>query len=474
MLEVFSQQLRASPRITGDEIETHDRPTIVLPREMTLPRAHEIIGQKIEESKQVTAFTRIFKYRPDDGAHAAAIVLKRRYGITVGRPVPQMFGPPKPPEYRTIAIGPGKTTEVPWGRIEIPSLPGAQIDLAAASSEDGVVFAAQAQCPKMHKGEIEQLFDAIDAELRTNSIYRGHALVGASKLEFLDTSKFDPTKIVFSSEVTDVLSNALMGPLMHADAMKRNGLGLKRSILLYGDYGTGKSSIGLWTAQVAERHGWTFLMAKPGRDSITDVMRTARLYQRAVVFVEDIDGAGGVGDSTKVSELLENFDGITAKGAEVIMVLTTNHIERVHKGMLRPGRLDYTVEVGPLDQTGVTRLIQVVCGENLEDDIDYDSIYAEMDAFLPAFVKEAIDRAKTWAVNRTNGDTTWKLSTADLVSAARSLRQQLDLLRGAGEGRPTPVLDVALTELVRSSTEGVRVLDEDGDLAYQLAKPATK
>lgn len=106
------------------------------------------------------------------------------------------------------------------------------------------------------------------------------------------------------------------------------------------------------------------------------MLRTARLYQPAVVFIEDIDYRANNGESDAVTELLEAFDGITSKGGELQIVMTTNHLDRIHKGMLRPGRLDAVVHIGALDRNGVERLCRVVIDEShLDKEVDFDAVW---------------------------------------------------------------------------------------------------
>src|SRR5690606_28823264 len=143
------------------------------------------------------------------------------------------------------------------------------------------------------------------------------------------------------------------------------------------------------TALEATQHGWTFISARPGRDKIEDVLRTARLYQPAVVFVEDIDNATSPGEDDHVTKLLDAFDGITAKGGELMIVMTTNHVEWINKGMLRPGRLGAVIESAQLDAAGIGRMVKAVgVPEKLDAKVDYTKVTEAMEGFLPAFVRE--------------------------------------------------------------------------------------
>lgn len=463
--------------ITDEDIKFHQdgQTCITLPQGTTYEHAIEILVAKKEEEENVVAISRKYLYRPDDGAAAAAYVLKDRYGITLGKEMKLPFGMTKPPQLRSVAISCDDTIQAPWDIVEIPIIKGAEIRLMATQDDDwGPVFFVAVETPKKHRKEVDALLDALGEHLREHSIYRGKAVVGASRLDFLDTRKFDPTKICFSDHVNEMLENALFGPIRNADAFVADGIPLRRAILLHGPYGTGKSSIGLKTAQIAEKYGWTFLMGKTGADSVKTVLQTAKLYQRCVVFVEDIDTQATTDDPQRIAQLLEAFDGVTSNGTEIILVMTTNHVDRIHKGLMRPGRLDFMVEVGALDRNGIEHLIRaVVKPGQLFPDIDFDLVFKSMEGFEPAFVKATADRAKTWALNRTGGDPDYLLVTEDFVGAAESLREQLRLLNEAHEGIPQPAIETAFRSLIEDVMEGLEVVDDD-DYKQVVKIPVSK
>lgn len=459
--------------ITGDEVEFHDSSKIVLPRGTTFERAFKILKRLQEEAETPTTFERKYLYRADDGAHATFQVIKAKYGMLMGKPQQTFFGL-VPAETKTIQTGVGISMQIPVGLIEIPVFPGLQLYVGETRDRDyGDVFCLKAMGPRKFKDDMEDLFDAVEMYLAGNSIYRGHAIIGASDPEFLDLRAFKREQVVFSDEVHRTLEGTLFAPIRHTDAMRREGVPLKRALLLYGPYGTGKTSTGQMTAQTATENGWTFVSARPGIDKVEDVLKTARLYQPAVVFVEDIDGAASSGEADDVTKLLDAFDGITAKGGEIVVLMTTNHLDRIHKGMLRPGRLDAVVHIGSLDRNGIERLIKtVVASGKLAADVDYDAVAEAMDGFFPAFVRESITRAVTFAINRLEGKVDYVIDTPDLVDAAHSLIPQLQALHDAGEGERRPTLSVAFEEAMVKSVKQVALEIPGAPLGRLIDAPA--
>lgn len=152
--------------------------------------------------------------------------------------------------------------------------------------------------------------------------------------------------------------------------------------------------------------------------------------------------------------MLDAFDGIVAKGGELVVVMTTNRIERIHKGMFRPGRLDALIPIEGLDRGSVEDLVKVyVTGGQLED-VNYDEVYAAMEEFSPAFVREAVTRATSVALARVDGRPQYNITTGDLVTAANTLRPQLEQMQAANEGEAVPTLEAALGGTLRRSLDG--------------------
>lgn len=456
LMLMTSGGMMGNPIITGDEVEFNKDGKISLPEGMTYEKAMTVLERLHDDAETFTNFTRDFSYRPNDGAVATSRVLSKRFGMVLGEAIDMGFFGTRPPESKTVYTDHDTKVQVPWGRISIPALEGVELTLCQShgSRSGGALFHIHVEAAKKHTKVIESIFDDIDTELKTNSIYRGKAMSGSKELEFIDVSTFNAGEIVFSTEVSEQLEAGIWSLLRYTDTFREEGLRTKRTALLTGPYGTGKSSAGLMTAQIAVANGWTFLSAKPGVDNIDDVLETAKLYQPAVVFAEDVDTQTSSSDDDEVSTMLDAFDGITAKGGELVVVMTTNHKERIHKGMLRPGRLDSIIEINSLDRGSIERLIRVVVPQGkLSDSVDFDKVAEAMTGFYPAFVREAVERAKTFAVSRGKGGRNYMLDTVDLENAAHSLRPQLEMLNDAAEGEIRPSLETALGGVVVAAAQ---------------------
>lgn len=430
--------------------------------------AIDFLKSHIAQQEKVHAITRTFKYRMYDVAYAVQQTLKQVFGTTgLGKDTQTMFGP-IPPRFETINIGVSQTAQVPQGEISMPAIDGTIHVGADRDRELGVIGSVTVECPRKYRGHVEGFFTAVEDYLAKHSIYRGKAIDGAEKPNFLDTSNIDPKAVVYSDTVLRELSVHLWSPIKHTETLRKLRQPVKRAVLLEGPYGTGKSLAGYLTAQQAQANGWTFIFCRPG-DNLDDAMRTAQLYAPAVVFFEDIDVVADESNPQRISKLLDSFDGITGKGVEIIAVMTTNHVDKIHKGMLRPGRMDAVVHIGELDANGVRKLIQSkIPASSLADDIDYAAVAQSVTGYMPAFVSEVVGRAFRYALDDNDGNPAVRLNTASFVDAANGLRAHFNLMNDAHEGRVKPTVDSALTDVVTGALERLSVRDSDDDRTYGI------
>lgn len=442
----------------AEEDFLHEGDKLIIPERMTLNQAEQFIRQTRKREEQETSFMRQFNYRPWDGGIATWNVLKRTFGAVghQAQTVEGFFTEDIKPRVITIPTGPHSYSQVPWGDLTVPYLPGVVLTLDQSGHEDyGIVFVVHAIGPRKYRTQIEGLFTLIQKELEENSLYRGKAIDGAMMANFIDLSAVDPRKVHYTEQVFADLEANIYSPLRYSDQNRELSLPLKRAILIHGQFGTGKTLAAYLTGQVATENKWTFLFARPGKDDLLHVMQTARLYQPAVVFFEDMDLVASPDgqDGDAMTKMLDIFDGITAKGTEIMIILTTNHPEKIHKGMLRAGRLDAVIQIGSLDRSGIEGMVKSNAPEGkLAADLDYDEIYDAMSDLLPSFVKEAIDRAIRYALARTSGRTSdIKLTTQDFVRAAYGLQPQLKMMEDAHETHNHEALGEALKSKVQET-----------------------
>jgi len=466
-------------------IRTHEKTYIAKPIPMSAAQHADVAVKAAKAEEEITSFPKMFNYRPWDGANAFQVALMRAFGSSGnGVATRGMFGS-TPPQKVEIEIGYGETTQVPWGDVEFTLLDGTFSLGGINDPEFGSLFVITFTGPKKYEAEVHGIYKLIEDELVNNSIYKGKSFTGADMPKFLDPTSVDRDKVVYEKNVERSIIGLMWHPLRYTKVARERGVSLKRSILLGGPYGTGKSLAAMLTAQEANANGWTFIQCRPGKDNLDQVMKTAQLYQPSVVFYEDIDVVAANGDPETVQRLLESFDGISSKGTEMLVVLTTNHIDRIHKGMLRPGRMDGVIEIAGLDAAGCARLVlshsadrlagdkeamlaeYVQSGWTLDDpendgsDIDLAVVGEALTIFRePAFVTEVIRRVELFNLNKPHA----KYTTQDFLDAAESLKFQWEVYNGAGEGTRTPTLDETFKSIMGEGLRSHQIDLEDGEI----------
>ncbi|EEZ99865.1 Transitional endoplasmic reticulum ATPase TER94-like Protein [Tribolium castaneum] len=163
------------------------------------------------------------------------------------------------------------------------------------------------------------------------------------------------------TEVKEEIIKTIKLPLKHSELLKTTGL--KRSgILLYGPPGTGKTLI---AKAVATECGLCFLSVKgpellnmyvgQSEQNVREVFEKARDASPCIIFFDELDSlapnrgasgdSGGVMDRV-VSQLLAEMDGLNQTGT-VFIIGATNRPDLIDPALLRPGRFDKLLYVGP-------------------------------------------------------------------------------------------------------------------------------
>ena len=457
---------------------------IILPEAMSLAEGIDWLKKKMVADEREVAVSEDIRGYVLDGAQAFMLALKAIYGFVDTTATPGFWGD-TPPTFISVETGVNSTIQVAWGRILVPGIEG-YLQTGLGQIDGRFFFSIRGQVKKKDLHKVEKIAATTREMLKSNSIYRGKAVrvtfpeEGAAfgpldhQPKFIDVSTVNREELVLSQNVEDDIATSLFTPITNTQACRDVKIPLKRGVLLHGVYGTGKTLSAYVTAQLCEQHGWTFLYLK----SVTQLDQAilfAKQYQPCVIFAEDIDQAMEDGDRDEsMNQVLNTIDGVDTKGTEIIVVLSTNFVEKINPAMLRPGRLDAAIEVCPPDAGAIARLFAIY-GRGLIDPKEDLSEPAEiLKGTIPAFVREAIERAKLAAVRASTGGPL-KITADDLTIAARGLKAHLALVdrkpirEPSNRERAAQVLGTTLaTALMGASEKG-----SNGNGARELpAKPA--
>ncbi len=197
-----------------------------------------------------------------------------------------------------------------------------------------------------------------------------------------------------------------------ANPAKFQAIGAKipKGVLLYGPPGTGKT---LLARAVAGEAGVPFysisgsdfveMFVGVGASRVRDLFEQAKSNAPSIIFVDEIDavgrhrgaGMGGGHDEREqtLNQLLVEMDGFDVKGG-VIMIAATNRPDILDPALLRPGRFDRQIAVGPPDVIGREAVLKVHAkGKPFDGDVDLSVIARRTPGFTGADLANVINEA---------------------------------------------------------------------------------
>ena len=415
----------------GTKITLPDTPT-----KMNFAEAKEWLQRLQASEEEQIAVNEIIDAFPFDGAIAMMKALKQVYGWA--SPIPPQSFFEAPPTLMSVDISPTERTQIIWGRFQIPGIEG-NLQTGVNVRAGRPVFTIKGNVRKKHVPAVAEIAELTRQLVAEESIYRGKAVkipvddAGALNLEeapsFVDVSQANRDELIFSASLLEQVETNLFTPIIYADICRKNKIPLKRGVLMEGPYGTGKTLCAYVTAQIAEENGWTFIMI----DRVTALKAALNfgvLYQPCVIFCEDIDRETTGERTPELDDILNTIDGISSKGKEIMVVLTSNDAGKINRAMMRPGRLDAILSIQAPDAEAAEKLMRLY-GRNLIDENESLAEAAkELDGQIPAVIREVVERAKLYAISRNSGDII-RLRDGDLMRAAQGMKHHLELLRGS-------------------------------------------
>lgn len=414
----------------------------IIPEGLAMIEAADLLRRRAEYEEAEVNMRCTFACAPLDGAHAFYRVLQERFGFVENVSEMTFFGP-KPPEMRTIQVGYGKTTSIPWGKCAIPGGRGYAHTRVAQNSRGQYEFEIIAQTIRRYDEFWQGMFADIREYLKRGSIYRGKAIavrflrdeddegnpIEIVEPEFIDTD-VNIDDLIFSRDVEVSVTTNLFTPISRVADLKLNGIPVKRGVLLGGPYGTGKTMAAKVASKLAEEAGVTFLYVRRANE-IPQAIQFAKQYcePAVVLFCEDIDSVTSGRRTIEMNDILNLIDGVDTKQLNLITILTTNHVEKITRAMLRPGRLDAVISIDPPDAEAVVKLLRVYGRGVIAENADLSPIGEELQGQIPAIIAETVKRAKLHELTRTPpGKLIGQLSAQSILDAARTTSHQRKLL----------------------------------------------
>ncbi|EKM55671.1 uncharacterized protein PHACADRAFT_93933, partial [Phanerochaete carnosa HHB-10118-sp] len=224
---------------------------------------------------------------------------------------------------------------------------------------------------------------------------------------FLDTARVRYSDIGGQATTIQKLRECVEWPVKHPEAFERLGVKAPKGVLLYGPPGCSKTML---VRALATESGVNFVAVKgpellnkylgESERAVREIFRKARAAAPSIIFFDEVDALGSsrTGSDSNAHEgvltsLLNEIDGVEEL-VGVTVVAATNRPDVLDSALMRPGRLDRQIFVGPPDFQGRVEILRIRTQKmSVEPELDVGQISRMTDGYsgaeLAALCQEA-------------------------------------------------------------------------------------
>ena len=176
------------------------------------------------------------------------------------------------------------------------------------------------------------------------------------------------SEVILKEEVKDRIISDLSEWKNSRKEYERRGIPYKRGHCYYGPPGTGKTTI---VKSIAREHGfnvYSINLKKTEDDSLISLLRN--IEPGSILLFEDIDstfdGRKRIGSKgVTFSGFLNALDGIVELTG-VLVIITTNHAEKMDPALMRAGRMDLKVEISYSSKKEISEYVTSFYNRNIQ------------------------------------------------------------------------------------------------------------
>ena len=226
--------------------------------------------------------------------------------------------------------------------------------------------------------------------------------------EILSAELWDRVAGMF--EEKKIIEGRVVAPLADPSTASKVGVKAPATVLLFGPPGTGKTT---FAKAIAGRLGWPFIELLPsklesGAESMSAELRSAmtELLQldHAVVVIDEFDEIASAREhqpATKgvVNELLKMIPAYRSAPGH-LLVCATNFVGDIDSAVLRPGRFDLVIPIGPPDLSARRSLWEAALAHLDQRGADIEKLATRTNGYTPGDIELAAQRAAAVAFDR--------------------------------------------------------------------------
>jgi GNAT superfamily N-acetyltransferase len=235
----------------------------------------------------------------------------------------------------------------------------------------------------------------------------------------------------------NLIDQRIVAPLSDPALAAQIGLRPPATALMFGPPGTGKTT---FARALAGRLGWPFVELLPsklssGEGTLANELREAFIelgrLDHVVIFIDEFDEIAPARESRPasagvVNELLKSIPDFRRRPGK-LLICATNFVETIDPAVMRPGRFDLLIGIGPPDQTALTALWErALATMTTEGNVDAAKLASQCHGFTPGDVDLAAQRAaaEAFARARATGKTA-VVTNEDLTAATNRTKASI-------------------------------------------------